>query len=1161
MQNNFGLLRAHIPAKPRLTSNFSLTCLSMALLCAFSPRSNALPNEGVVASGNATISSTSAANLTITQNSQNAVLNWQGFTIGAKQSVQFIQPNSNAVVLNRVLGADPSRILGSLTANGKVFLVNPNGIFFGKNSSVNVGGLVASALDISNADFLAGRYRFSGPGNGEIRNLGNIRADDGGYVVLFGNQASNEGNITARLGTVALAAGSAMTLGIAEDGLINIAVDQKALHALASNSGLLQADGGQIFLSAQAKDAMIEKVVNTTGIVQAASVGYRNGRVVLDGGDSGIVHVGGEVRTVGTEAMTTGGAIVAMGDKVLIDDQAHLDATGVSGGGGIYVGGGWQGGDPVIRQASAVYVAPSATLDASAKQSGDGGTVVAWSDIHNPQSTTRVYGTLLARAGSERGNGGRIETSGKWIDVAGLRADASAPLGTAGVWLLDPDDLTISAAVTTTPAGPPGFFAPGVGPANVQNTDIEAILNTGTPVVLDTASGGAGAGNISINASITKTAGGPAALGLFADGAITLNPAIGITSAVGALDVTLNAVNGVTLGAGSSIASNGGEIFIYGPTFTNNAGAGALSAGAGRWIVYSNNPTTNVFGGLNSGNKAIWGQNPGTLPPGPPGPGSAPGGNRYVFSTTGTVLATTTDFVKNYGQSLSVASGVIYSGAPLTSAATHGNVYQNLVISDVLTNFPSVSSAGEAATASVAGSPYAVVAAGGLASSGYSISYSNSGTVQINPASLSITAASDNKTYNAVPYTGGNGVSYSGFMGADTVASLTGTLSFGGTSQGAVNAGTYTIVPSGLSGSNYAITYGSGTLTISPKVVSVAGLIAEDKEYDGNADARIRDWGGVTTGVGSQTLVVNQGSASFDDPTIGINKTVTARGYTLANGANGGLASNYQLTSSTAATTATIAPLKQPAAVSSLASAITVTWRIGDRSGELEIQPRDIDPDLWVVQEPQATKTNNTITDTGQSASSNAASNGAAGAVSTPASALSSAGFTSSGGSTIASSASSTPAASRPPTRLSATGFAGVVNPGVAASSRPPNAVNQPVMLTGIDRAAIVGTTGGGAAVIAAQSKGVTTIRLAVTVAPDDSFEISLPPSLMGVLNVRGSTPKTEAISLITPLPDWIVFDRATMKFSAARVPAAGALPVTVKLRAASGKAVEVTFQ
>lgn len=124
MQNNFGLLRAHIPAKPRLTSNFSLTCLSMALLCAFSPRSNALPNEGVVASGNATISSTSAANLTITQNSQNAVLNWQGFTIGAKQSVQFIQPNSNAVALNRVLGADPSRILGSLTANGKVFLVS-----------------------------------------------------------------------------------------------------------------------------------------------------------------------------------------------------------------------------------------------------------------------------------------------------------------------------------------------------------------------------------------------------------------------------------------------------------------------------------------------------------------------------------------------------------------------------------------------------------------------------------------------------------------------------------------------------------------------------------------------------------------------------------------------------------------------------------------------------------------------------------------------------------------------------------------------------------------------------------------------------------------------------------------------------------------------------
>ncbi|OYU45552.1 MAG: filamentous hemagglutinin, partial [Burkholderiales bacterium PBB4] len=644
--------------------------MSLSLLSAYGVSALALPTSGVVASGSAGLSTTVPGNLVITQTSQNAVLNWQSFNIGAAESVQFIQPNMSSVALNRVLGADPSRIFGSLSANGKVFIVNPNGVLFGKDSSVNVGGLVASTLDIADSDFLTGRYQFSGTGTGEVNNQGRIQSSDGGYVALLGNRVNNEGVITANQGSVALAAGSAVTLGLSADGLMQVAVDRAATGALASNSGLIQADGGAISLSAQAKDALLASVVNNTGIVRANSLNYRDGRILLDGGDSGVVRVGGEVLASGSAPATSGGTIVATGDKVWIDENARLDATGTHAGGSVLVGGGWQGADPGIRQANAVYVAPTAVLDASARQQGDGGTVVAWSNVRNPLSTTRVYGSLLAQGGEQSGHGGRIETSGRWIDVAGVRSNASSPNGKAGVWLLDPDDLTVSAAATTA-VGPPGFFGPGVGASNIQNTDIEAILNTGTPVILDTASGGAGTGNILVSANISKTAGGPAGLGLFAAGAITVGPGVSISSSLGTLDVAFNSLNGVTLGAGSSIASNGGQIVLSGANFTNNAGAAALSAGAGRWIVYSNDPSTNTFGGLVSGNKAIWGQDVGTL-----APGAVPAGNRYVFATPGAVLATTSGVIsKNYGQTVSVAGAVTYSGTPLSSAATYGNVY------------------------------------------------------------------------------------------------------------------------------------------------------------------------------------------------------------------------------------------------------------------------------------------------------------------------------------------------------------------------------------------------------------------------------------------------------------------------------------------------------
>jgi len=141
----------------------------------------ALPQGGSVAAGTASIS-TNASTLTVNQTSSKAIINWQNFSVGAGESVNFRQPGASSVALNRVLGNNPSQIFGHLTANGQIFLINPNGIVFGPGAQVDVGGLVASTLDIANQDFLAGNYQFSGVSTASVVNYGKIKAFNGGYV-------------------------------------------------------------------------------------------------------------------------------------------------------------------------------------------------------------------------------------------------------------------------------------------------------------------------------------------------------------------------------------------------------------------------------------------------------------------------------------------------------------------------------------------------------------------------------------------------------------------------------------------------------------------------------------------------------------------------------------------------------------------------------------------------------------------------------------------------------------------------------------------------------------------------------------------------------------------------------------------------------------------
>ncbi|MCT9812300.1 YDG domain-containing protein, partial [Acidovorax sp. Be4] len=272
--------------------HFAVTALAAALCLGWGGAALANPTGGVVTAGSASISS-AAGNTTIVQGSQNAAINWQSFNIGAGEAVRFVQPNANAVALNRVVGGDPSSILGSLSANGKVFLVNPNGIMFGPGASVNVGGLVASTLNLTDSDFMAGRYQFSGHSTAGVSNQGRINAP-GGYVALLGANVSNTGVIAARMGTVALAAGQAVTLDVAGDGLLNLSVNQGAVNALVHNGGLIQADGGQVLMTAQAAGDLLHTLVNNTGVVQAQTIDNRSGTIKLLGDmQSGTVGVGG----------------------------------------------------------------------------------------------------------------------------------------------------------------------------------------------------------------------------------------------------------------------------------------------------------------------------------------------------------------------------------------------------------------------------------------------------------------------------------------------------------------------------------------------------------------------------------------------------------------------------------------------------------------------------------------------------------------------------------------------------------------------------------------------------------------------------------------------------------------------------------------------------
>ncbi len=260
------------------------------------PAANALPTGGRVVAGSVSISE-NGASMTVTQGTARGIVNWNSFDVGSSATVNFQQPDTASVTLNRVTGGTGSVIAGKMNANGKVYVVNPNGVLFSKTARVDVGGLVASTADITNQDFMAGKEVFTSNGaTGSVVNQGTINARDGGSVVLIGGTVSNQGTINARNGDVALAAGSKVTLDAGANGHLKIEVDGATTAALVENGGLISASGGQVLMTAQGASAAVSSVVSNAGVVEAQTIGGKAGSVTLLAGmEGGTTKVGGTI--------------------------------------------------------------------------------------------------------------------------------------------------------------------------------------------------------------------------------------------------------------------------------------------------------------------------------------------------------------------------------------------------------------------------------------------------------------------------------------------------------------------------------------------------------------------------------------------------------------------------------------------------------------------------------------------------------------------------------------------------------------------------------------------------------------------------------------------------------------------------------------------------
>ncbi len=523
----------------------------------------AAPEGGRITTGSGSIQQVSPNTTQINQTSNTLSIDWQSFDVAPQETVRFVQPGRDAAALNRIFDQKPSEIFGRIEANGRVFLMNPNGLIFGAGSVINVGALVATSLSLDAEALDAADYRlFSAPGAmtgenaGAIINRGVITAATGGSVSLIGPVVKNEGRILADYGQINLASGSQAYLRFDGASLMHFSVSGEVTKnpgqaaAAVENSGSLVADGGRVLLSASAASQVFSEVVNNRGLVRASRIENVGGVVTLVGTGGNVVNRG-DLDAQGVSGQ--GGTITVSGERVGVFDTARIDASGGSGGGRIRIGG--RAGEDGTVASTFTQIGVQTVIRADAGSSGDGGDIRIWAE-----DSSWAHGTISARGGSITGDGGFVEISARQgISFAGS-VDVSAANGRIGTLLFDPTDIIIHDQAD--------------GPQ----------ANDGTlPDLSDTT---AGAGNFNIgelaleglagNANIILEATNDVILNNLADNRLTL--ATDSTASIVILaDSDGDGSGGFSMNSGDTIATNGGAIGITAATIS----AGGLDSNAG----------------------------------------------------------------------------------------------------------------------------------------------------------------------------------------------------------------------------------------------------------------------------------------------------------------------------------------------------------------------------------------------------------------------------------------------------------------------------------------------------------------------------------------------------------------------------------------------------
>lgn len=548
----------------------------------------ALPTGYQPVAGNVTFSGDNQT-LNVISGSHRSIVNYQSFNIGSGETVNFRLPGSSSVILNRVLGGDPSSIFGRLNSNGQVFLVNPNGILFGPGAQVNVGSLFASTLGISDEDFMGGRLAFQQDASrpaASIVNQGRMQIEPGGYGVLAAAAIRNEGEIIAPQGQVHLAVGQRVTLKTDDFLGVEVTVDEplrrqvETLQTAIENSGTLRADDGLVRLQVNLTENLYEKAINNTGLIAAKGVVKQGGVVefIADGPQS-LIENHGTVDVSGSLDMPDGGQVAMRGGDIM---QAGMISANAAEGG--------KAGQIDLRAVDTLRLGSGSRTEAQAADlRGSGGRIIVWSDRFTDLSEGA---SVNADAGLLDGHGGFIELSSQDVVRLGGNLSAAGYAGQAGTILIDPTNVRIT------------NLSLNGGSAGIPHTDPN---NAGGESTFDPASF-VGFANVNIEATNDITIESPFALNnvtagnnltLRAGNDITIQEALSTNGGHINLiaDADLSATGGpVSNGAGSitvtgtgSIASNNGNITLQGAGMDIS---GLVDAGNGRVILNSTGDVT-----------------------------------------------------------------------------------------------------------------------------------------------------------------------------------------------------------------------------------------------------------------------------------------------------------------------------------------------------------------------------------------------------------------------------------------------------------------------------------------------------------------------------------------------------------------------------------------